>query len=322
MEKEVNKINIRKYINDYTDVYHIVDEDFINKFAESQRAFMIMYYYGAYSSFCKNNNIRQLPIDTFLMNARRRKIKLIQICCPYCGNIDLRIENKSIIDLKAKKYCVNCGKSSASENIFSQLGALIRMQEVYRAGYEVLEKKYDTDKLELICYDVFHMEIIELTCILEATLRNLYTEMIYIKYKNFKSSYIGDIIEKSTSNDFMNVEKANKHYKSGLNINLKEMISLECWNSLIDLVQIRNTVVHNNGMIDEKFTKSKSFIRIKSNIDGNLIFINSNMITNYLSNVLELIYSIKNEFDLMYNSEMPSLIANYYFNNHELFLDY
>lgn len=112
----------------------------------------------------------------------------------------------------------------------------------------------------------------------------------------------------------MNIEKANKHYKSGLDINLKELISDECLKSLIDLVQIRNTIVHNNGMIDGKFEKSSSFSGLEDTIEGKLIFVDNNMISIYLLSVLESFGEIEKVFDKFYIEELPSLIANYYFN--------
>lgn len=168
--------------------------------------------------------------------------------------------------------------------------------------------------MRIISYDIWHMELVELTSILEATLRDFYTNLIYLKYKNYESSYIDDVIEKSTNNDFMNIEKANKHYKTGLDVNLKELISDDCWKSLIDLVQIRNTIIHNNGMVDDKFEKSPSFSRLKDSVEGKLIFVDSNMISTYLSCVLELLGEIEQVFDKFYEDELHSLIANYYFN--------
>lgn len=99
------------------------------------------------------------------------------------------------------------------------------MQEVHLQGYNVIKNKYKTDEMKIISYDIWHMEIIELTCIIKVALRDFYANLIYFKYKNYGSSYINDIIEKTTNNDFMNIEKANMHYKKGLNINLKDLIS-------------------------------------------------------------------------------------------------
>lgn len=306
---------LQKYLSKPTSVYHIVDKEFISRFSTTHGTFMLMYYYKFYCSFCNENKIKILPMNTFLLNARRRRIKLIQVCCPFCGNMDLMIWDKPYSDFKSK-YCSYCGKCSTAENIFLQISALIRMQQVHMAGYNALKNDYNESDLEIISYDIWHMELVELTCILEATLRDFYINLIYLKYKNYESSYIDDVIIRSTNNDFMNIEKANKHYKTGLDVNLKELISEDCWKSLIDLAQIRNTIIHNNGMVDDKFEKSPSFTHIKDNVEGKLIFVNTNMINNYLLCVLELFAKIEEVFDKLYKEELPSLIANYYFNLH------
>lgn len=67
-------------------------------------------------------------------------------------------------------------------------------------------------------------------------------------------------------------------------------------------------------MIDDKFEKSPTFSRIKQSVEGKLIFIDINMINEFLSNVLDLIAEVKKVFYKSYKVELPSLIANYYFN--------
>ena len=40
----------------------------------------------------------------------------------------------------------------------------------------------------------------------------------------------------------MNIGKANNHYKKALDIDLRNLISSDCWNNLLDIVEIRNTL--------------------------------------------------------------------------------
>lgn len=135
----MSKNILQKYLSKPTNVYNLVDETFISKFSAKHGAFMLMHYYKYYRSFCNENKIKILSMDTFLKNARRRRIKLIQVCCPLCGNMDLMIWDKPYSDFKSVKYCTHCGKCSTAENIFFQISALIRMQEVHMAGYNVLK---------------------------------------------------------------------------------------------------------------------------------------------------------------------------------------
>ncbi len=307
---------LEKSHNEMSYVYHLVDQEFINKFPEPQRAFMLMVYYSLYCDYCNKLGIKKLSMEVFIKNARRRKIKIIQICCPYCGNIDMVIWNKPYSDLSNLNYCTKCGKHSTIENVLDQFSVFVRMQAVYKTGCDVLSTKYDESDMKALSYDVLHMGLVELTCILEVMLRDFYKDMVSLKYKSFKSVYLNKAIEENTKNDFMNIEKACKHYKRDLDINLKDLVSTNCWDNLIDMVQIRNTVIHNNGMIDERFKNSDSYKRLKANgyINGNLIFVNEDMLLEYRNNIFEMFSKLELIFDDICDTEVPSMIANYYFN--------
>ena len=112
----------------------------------------------------------------------------------------------------------------------------------------------------------------------------------------------------------MHFDKANNHYKKGLNINLQNKISIECKKNLIDLVNLRNIIIHNNGFIDERFMKTETFKRISYMINGDMIFIKDSDVEKYLGSVLELLMVIEEEFDRNFKEQMNTLIANYYFN--------
>lgn len=302
-----------KYLNRKTDIYHLIDEEFLNSFSEKQRMFMLIYYYEKYKKYCDEKNLLPLSMDVFLKNANRRKIKMLQVCCPYCGYIDLVIRQSNCTNIRKIGYCVKCGRKSTAEYIFLQLSAYLRLREVHRAGIVSLKNTYENDKMQIISYDVFHMELIQITSILEKTLRDFFTDLSFVIYKNHNSLYIEELIRKSTGNDFMLWEKANGHYKKALGIDLKQLITKECRNNLTDLANIRNVVVHNNGMIDDKFKKTTTFQRLSDVISGDLIFITDEMIAKYLGSVLELIGVVETEFNKVYKAEMHSLIANYYF---------
>ena len=312
----MSKSIVRKYLEKSTDIYHLVDENFLNGFREKQRDFMLMKYYEFYTIYCNKYHIKALSIDKFLLNAKRRKVKLIQVFCPYCGEIRVDIIMEPFSKIKKKlQYCNKCGKKSTSINIFFQLSSLIRIKEVHRAGYSILSNKYNEDKMRIITYDIMQMELVQLASILEKTLRDFYMDIAHIKYRSYGITYIDLLIQKNTNNDFMNFDKANDHYKKGLNINLKEYISSESRDNLLDLVNLRNVIVHNNGMIDEKFKNGKTFSRVSDMLEGNLIFVNEHYLQKYLVSVLELIKAIETEFYNVFNDQMNQLIASFYFNN-------
>lgn len=125
---------------------------------------------------------------------------------------------------------------------------------------------------------------------------------------------MASVINKSTGNDFMNIEKANNHYKRALDINLRSLFDDETWLDLLDLVNIRNTIVHNNGMVDSVFERTRTYQRVKNCISGNLIFLNKKNIQHYLNQVVKVANVIGESFEKRYDTLKYEMIANYYFN--------
>lgn len=300
--------------NNTTDIYHLVDEVFISGFNSLQSSFMKNFYYNNYKMYCMQRNRTPLPENDFFINMRRHKIKLIQICCPYCGNMNLSIVEGSLSHVKKLNYCTYCGKRSAAENAFFQISRLVRIQHFHLSGLNALKESKKDDELRIMGYDIYQLELIEITSILEVLLRDFFVSFVYLYYKNLRTDYFDSIIHKTTGNDFMNIEKANNHYKKALKINLRTLISTECWDSLLDIVQIRNTLIHNNGMMDKKFKDSKTFSRISDIISGDLIFLDDNNISKYLKDVVEILSAITKLFNNQYQSQLHTFVANYYFN--------
>lgn len=310
----MGKSVLMKYLDRPTDIYRLVDDRFLDLFSEKHKLFMLVQYYNRYKKYCVEKTILPLPMDTFLKNASRRKIKLIQICCPYCGYIDLIIGDFKKVEMEHMRYCIKCGKKSTAEYIFLQLSAFLRLEEIHRAGINVLKNKYKPDEIRIISYDMYHMELIELTSILEKTLRDFFMDLSLLKYKHHHAPYIDNILKKSSGNDFMLWEKANDHYKKALDINLKEITSEECRKNLTDLVNIRNVIVHNNGMVDERFKTSLTYQRIGDIVSGDLIFLTEELIAKYLGSVLELVSAVEAEFNSFFMNEIHGVVANFYFN--------
>lgn len=246
---------------------------------------------------------------------RRRKIKLLQLCCPYCGHVVVIPVQGTIDKLKSFNYCWSCGKSSATYNVFSQLSSLGRIGHFHAVGLKTIQTIYDEEEIKSLTYEVYHLEVVQLTSILEVILRDFFEAFIHINYFGVNDNYISNVINKSTGNDFMKIDKANQHYKKALNINLRSMIDDKTWFDLIDLVNIRNTIIHNNGMIDDKFKETKTFQRIQDCICGDLIFLDEKEINNYLKQVTQIADIIGKAFEEKYSMLKYGLIANYYFNN-------
>lgn len=310
----MNGRTIFKYLNKPTDIYFLVDELFISSFSKQQRPFMLMYYYEIYMRYCDENNINKLSMDNFIKNASRKKVKIIQIYCPYCGKIEAFACIGTMRQISHYKHCTNCGRSSTADYIFLQLSSYIRLKQVHSEGLKSLQKQYTKDEMKIISYDTMHTEIVALTSILEKMLRDFFIDLVFLKYKNHNSNYIREVVKKNTSNDFMLFDKANMHYKKGAGVDLKQCVSAGCREKLIDLANIRNTIVHNNGMVDEKFKTSNTYQRIVDKISGKLIFVDEAQISEYLKALLELTSAIESHFDKTYRNELPSLISSYVFN--------
>lgn len=302
----------------HTEIYHLIDNSFISGFSESHIEYMKSYYYSFYSNYCISKNKSPLCKEKFFTNMRRHKVKLVQICCPYCGNMNIWILEGTISLGDSLNYCTSCGKKSASDNAFFQISRLIRIRHFHQSGLEKLKESSSEKDLKLLSYDIYQLELIEITSIIEVSLREFFVCLVYLTFQNTKNKYFDSIIKKSTGNDFMNIGKANNHYKKALDIDLRNLISCDCWNNLLDIVEIRNTIVHNNGMIDKKFRNTQTYTKIASMIEGNLIFLTPQIIQSYFNDVLELITSVTKYYNSLYENTLHSLIANFYFNSHPL----
>ena len=66
---------------------------------------MKSYYYSFYSNYCISKNKSPLCKEKFFTNMRRHKVKLVQICCPYCGNMNIWILEGTISLGDSLNYC-------------------------------------------------------------------------------------------------------------------------------------------------------------------------------------------------------------------------
>lgn len=296
-------------------LYRLVDEDLISKFADSQKEYMKDFYYSLYVQYCAKRKRRPLDKDSFFSNMRRRKIKIIQICCPYCGEISSIVVEGTIQDtLGQYNYCYKCGKPSTKEHVSRTNSRLTRIVYLHRLGMAKLTESREINDLKLYTYDIMQLELVEIESTFETLMRELYTTLLYLKYGNVKEGFLQSIIEKDVANDFLNIIKANNHFKKALGINLKLELDPADWQDLIDLVELRNTIVHNDGMADKKFKKSDTFQRVQHMIKGDLIFISPEDISRYLQKTFLVFDILNRKLNEEFESNAPILIANSVFN--------
>lgn len=151
--------------------------------------------------------------------------------------------------------------------------------------------------------------------VIEVIFREYFEALIFITNFGIKNDYIKRVISSSTKNDFMNIEKANNDYKKAFNINLKTILDKNVWNDLIDVVNLRNMMIHNNGFVDKQFKTTPTYQRVKDRVTGELFRLEDDDIAKYLSSIFRAITSISNVYLQKYYFYRNTVIASYYLNN-------
>ena len=265
------------------EIYCMVDEDFISHFDYNHRDYMKTMYYDFYSTCCKHHNRKALSKEEFFKNMRRRRIRFYQLCCPYCGTILLMPTDKKLKNSSSPNYCCSCGRASTTYTLIKHLSRFIRISGILNMGLKEFKKEHEDTEDWLLGYDCYQMEIIELASIIEVVCRECFEALIFIKNIGLNNDYIRKVISKSAGNDFMNIEKANKHFKKAFDIDLKSLTDKKKWDDLIDIVNLRNMMVHNNGRVDEHFKNTVSYQRLKTNIDGTLYHLEQHTVDEYFN---------------------------------------
>ena len=151
-----------------------------------------------------------------------------------------------------------------------------------------------------------------------AAVRRLVFQVVLTMYRlrnnsiNYK--YVRKIIKKHTGNDFMNIEKTKDHYKKALDINLKTIITQEVWENLVDVVNLRNMMIHNNGRIDEQFNGTTTYTRLKGNVYDKIFRLEKSDVLVFFKSIMELTTEVLSLYYKEYLKYSNIVIANYYFN--------
>lgn len=301
--------------NSTNEIYTLVDELFLEKFNDNQRVFMKSIYYRYYCVFCEFHKRKPLREDEFFSNMHRRRIQLYQLCCPYCGIIEIMPHDKKIQGISGPNYCFNCGRGSAMKNTVKQASRFIRINRINRLGLKELKKNHPNEEEWLLAYDIYQNEIISMASLIEVIFREYFEALIFITNFGIKNDYIKRVISSSTKNDFMNIEKANNDYKKAFNINLKTILDKSVWNNLIDVVNLRNMMIHNNGFVDKQFKTTATYQRVKDKVAGDLFRLEDDDIAKYLSSIFQAITSVSDVYLEKYDFYRNTVIASYYLNN-------
>ena len=296
------------------ELYCLVDEDFISEFDGSHQAFMKNVYYKCYSDFAKGIGSKKLSKRDFFKNMHRRRIQLYQLCCPYCGTIQIFPVDRNRKKSGSLNYCCHCGRKSTIKVCFDHLARYIRLSQILDAGLN--EKKKNSESEEwLIGYEAYQMEIITLVSIVEVVFRDYFEALLFINnLNNGSNEYIQRSIDKTIGNEFMLIDKANVQYKRAFNIDIKTIVNEDVWNDLIDIVNLRNIFIHNNGYIDDKFRKTNTYMRLKGNVYDKLYCLKKEDTERYFKSVTVVTLALTERYYKEYFRLRRKAIANYYFN--------
>ena len=297
------------------EIYTLVDENFLSEFTNTQRHILEDTYYKYYITLCERIQRTPLNKDLFFTNMKRRRFRFYQLCCPYCGANEIMVIDNRLQKSGNFNFCPCCGKGSVEQIVFEQLARFIRIANINKMGISISTLKFPEKDVCLIGYDSYQMELVELLSIIEVILRDFFNALFYMSYYGVNCDYIKAMLKKYTKNDFMNIEKANNHYKRAFSIDIKSLISSELWNDLIDIVNMRNVIIHNNGMIDSQFKSTKTFERLHKSINGNLLILNQKMIKHYYNTVSQTAKILSDIFRKKYNELKNKMIAMYHFSN-------
>lgn len=299
------------------EIYIKVDKEFLDEFDKNHLPFMKNYYYEFYKQYCNSIGRKPLSKKEFYTNMHYRRIQLHQLCCPYCGSIVTICQDKQISESGNYNYCFNCGKESVVELIKNKANKFYNLFKTIEIGLEKRKELFpDTDEW-ILAYELYQVEIVELASIIEVVFRDYFEALLFVEKNGIDDQFIKKIIKKHTGNDFMNIEKANENYKKAFGIDLKSTLDVDVWVALEDIVNLRNMIVHNDGMVDAHFKSTKTFHRNESNIIGDLYKLEKNIIIDYFNKLLIAMADISNVFLSRYKLSVNSTIALYYFNNKE-----
>lgn len=301
------------------EIYSLVDEDYITQFDSTHQFFMKECYYNYYRNYCYVHKRKPLECAQFYSNMHRKRIKIYQLCCPYCGSIMMLIHDNKIMEKGGFNYCPHCGHGSVLENMVKNFYYYTSLHSFHKDSINVMGRNNDTTKLAFAERNCARVELIELVTILEVTLKEYFDALLNLNCISvLENSYINILIQKSIGNSFMNIEKANEHFKRAFKIDIRSVLSKSIWDDLVDIVNIRNIMIHKNGRVDRTFKQTPTYARVINNIDGDYYLLKHEEVERYYESVVRGLIDITNCFLSNYYANRSQVIANYYFNNPNL----
>lgn len=222
--------------------FFLVDDAFLNMFGENERKVLANFAYSMYRK-CGNPRSKRLSLEEYFCSTQRR-YSVVYTFCPKCkkDGFLLSLGNKQAQGLK---YCPNCGEPNISYRFRTGRQKICAMLQIS----EILGKS----NIELSKYQ--NQQIVVMLCsVLEVYLREFYADILNSKFIVPNSTLYEKFI-RDCKNDFLNPGKTHDRLKKELGIDYKNIVGQNAFKWLNTIADIRNVVVHNNGICDSTFIR-------------------------------------------------------------------
>jgi hypothetical protein len=223
--------------------------------------------------------------------------------CPYCNKFSLlSVPDDRINEFGFPKNCVLCGETNPFEKIHISLektSILNSLADFCSAGDGSEEDIRNVRTLT-------EQAIVVMATGLEVFLRDIYSSGMNLKFVKSKHSLFSKFSNES-KNDFINIDKTIKKFKTGLDIDLKKVLDEKEIKKINELFLKRNAIVHNNGFVDNIFINQCG---IECKI-GELIPITDEDIAYYLAIIVSIVEKIEKEFEKIIYPEIHIRIEDF-----------
>jgi hypothetical protein len=251
-----------------------------------------------------NNPIKK-KLEQIIKNSEYRKkgySTFIRLC-PYCNGFSLlSVPDERISEFGSPKVCVVCGETNPFDKIrlCSEKASVLYSLSAYCAAGDGTEEDIRNERT------LMEQSVVVDATGLEIFFRDIYSSGMNIKFVKDKYSLFTKFSNES-KNDFINIDKTMKKFKTGLGIDLKKILDERDIKKINELFLKRNAIVHNNGFADNIFI-SQSGIKCKI---GDLVPISDQDISDYSIVIARIVEKIENEFEKIIYPEIHLRIEDF-----------
>lgn len=252
----------------------MINSSFLEQFTFDEQEKLKDIVYGYYVR-CGSRRSRKLDRHQYFVS-QHVKYKFVYAYCPRCKSFGLLLYPFKKSALDEIKYCVRCGESNIQYRFTTGLEKIDAMIQV--------SKLLDNLKLKDVAYILNQQIVVLIVSVYEVYLRDCYAGIMNTMYVRDGETLFEKFL-KDCKNDFLNPGKTNRRLEKELKINLKSKVGSEVFKKLVELVEYRNVIVHNNGICDKKFLA----LNIGNYMERDIIKLDLSDISYYLHAIKEAI---------------------------------